>query len=436
MAALARPALAVAAIALATFYLLPAAVSAGFSIHFPLFHRQPHDAWTQFRYGADNNAVIPGKLETSWRVKTGGQISASPTLVDGVMYLGNNDGHLYAIDPSTGRAFWTYGTKSPLMSAPIVYNDLVIVGEGDANSMGSSPPEPIKVGQGPSSLIALDLHSGKVRWKKTIGGTGMPTPAIINGVLIQHNGAGWVGGYDPATGKQKFAHHLESVASMSAILPLGGDQFVTTGVGTNAVWKMSATDGSVLWRSVFPHGASGIGDCPPVSDGNRIYCDYVVPVPPDSGTQVGRPAQERIFSIDVNTGAKVWDVAAERGTLQPRNEAAIPLLVDGVLCVGSALAPVMHGLSAENGNQLWTLKTHGPIKGGAVAVDGVVYFGDFGGYLWAVDERTGNVVGVKNLHSRFNVGSPIVDGKTLIDGTDTGDIIALPLTDIRSAHDS
>src|SRR5690348_13755539 len=73
MASLARPALAVAAIALATFYLLPAAVSAGFSIHFPLFHRQQHDAWTQFRNGPDNNAVIPGKLETSWRVKTGGQ---------------------------------------------------------------------------------------------------------------------------------------------------------------------------------------------------------------------------------------------------------------------------------------------------------------------------------------------------------------------------
>src|SRR6185312_788957 len=85
MAALARPALAIAAIALATFYLLPAAVSAGFSIHFPLFHRS-HDNWTQFRNGPDNNAVIPGKLETSWRVETGGQISASPTLVGGTLY--------------------------------------------------------------------------------------------------------------------------------------------------------------------------------------------------------------------------------------------------------------------------------------------------------------------------------------------------------------
>jgi outer membrane protein assembly factor BamB len=434
MASFARPALAIAAIALATFYLLPRAVEAGFAIRFPLFHRTQHDDWTQFR-GPDNNVVIPGKLETSWRVETGGQISASPTVVDGILYLGNNNGRLYAIDPSNGHAFWTFTTQSPLMSAPIVYGDLVIVGEGDANSMGSSPPEPIKVGQGPSSLIALDRHSGHLRWKRAIGGSGMPTPAIINGVLIQHNGGGWVGGYDPATGNRKFAHHLESVASMSAILPLGSDQFVTTGVGTNAVWKMNATNGAVLWSSTFPHGASGIGDCPPATDGARIYCDYVVPVPPDTGTQVGRPAMQRIFAIDVGTGAKLWDVEAERGTLGPRNEAAIPLFTNGVVVAGSALVGVVHGLDAATGRTLWTLKTRGPVKGGAVAVDGTVYFGDFGGYLWAVDAQTGQVVGDRSTDTRFNVGSPIVYGKTLIDGSDTGAIVAMPLQTIRDSHD-
>lgn len=430
MARIAPPALAVAIIALMTLYLLPHAVSAGI---FPLFRRPQHN-WTQFR-GPDNNAALPGTLETAWRVETGGQISASPTLVDGVLYLGNNDGHLYALHAENGHALWTFGTQSPLMSAPLVYGDFVIVGEGDANSMGSSPPEPIKVGQGPSSLIAVDRHTGKIRWKRAIGGSGMPTPAIINGVLVHHNGGGWVGGYDPTTGNRKFAHHLESIASMSAILPMGGDQFVTTGVGTNAVWKMSATDGTVSWSSTFPHGASGIGDCPPATDGTRIYCDYVVPVPPDIGTQVGRSATERIFAIDAATGAKVWDVAAETGNLAPRNEAAIPLLTSNVVCVGSALVPVMHGLDASSGKTLWTVKTHGPVKGGAVAVDGTVYFGDFGGYLWAVDPVSGNVIGDKNMVTRFNVGSPIVDGKTLIDGTDTGTILAIPLEQIRDAHD-
>jgi outer membrane protein assembly factor BamB len=416
-------------------YVQPQTVAAGFAIHFPLFHHSSHD-WTQFRLGPDNNAVVGGTLAATWRIETGGQISASPTVSDGILYVGNNNGVLYALEPSSGRTLWKFQARNPLMSAPLIYGDLVIVGEGDANSMGTMPSEPGKVGQGSSSLIALDRKTGTPRWKRVLAGSGMPTPAIINGTLVHHNGAGWVGGFDPATGREKFSQHLDSIASMSAILPVGGDQFITTGVGTNAVWRMSSTDGSVLWNSPFASGASGVGDCPPVTDGTRVLCDYVAPVAPDKMTEVGRPATERVYAIDLPTGAKRWDVALESGTLQPRNEGAIPLLGGGLLYVGSALAPEMHALDAATGHVVWHLQTHGAVKGGAVAVDGVVYFGDYGGYLWAIDGQTGSVLGVKNMQTHFNVGSPLVDGVTLIIGSDSGTVVAVPLQTIRESHDS
>jgi eukaryotic-like serine/threonine-protein kinase len=434
MARALRPVVAIAAIALAVLYPAHEAFSAGFPLKFPLFHRNSHD-WTQFRLGPDNNAVIGGSLETSWRVETGGQISASPTISDGVLYIGNNNGTLYAIDQQTGVPFWTFRARNPLMSAPIVYGDLVIVGEGDADSMGTNPSEPGKVGQGASSLIALDRRTGSLRWQRALAGSGMPTPAIVNGLLVHHNGSGWVGGFDPTTGRLKFSHHLDSVASMSAILPVTGNQFVTTGVGTNAVWRMSAIDGTVLWSSTFDSGASGVGDCPPVTDGTRVLCDYVAPVPPNNMTQVGQAAVERVYAVDLATGAKRWDVALESGILQPRNEAAIPLLADGRLYVGSSLASEMHALDVATGQVVWHLRTHGAVKGGAVAVDGAVYFGDYGGYLWAVDERSGAVIGVKNMQTHFNVGSPLVDGMTLIIGSDSGSLVAVPLQTIRLTHD-
>jgi eukaryotic-like serine/threonine-protein kinase len=436
MGSLFRGALMVAATAIVMLYVEPQAVSgAGFAIRFPLFHRASRD-WTQFRLGPDNNAVVAGSLVATWRVETGGQISASPTLGDGILYIGNNNGVLYAIEASSGKTLWTFRTHNPLMSAPLLYNDLVIVGEGDATSMGTSPSEPGKVGQGSSELIALDRKTGTPRWMKPLAGSGMPTPAILNGVLVQHNGAGWVGGFDAVTGRVKFSQHLDSVASMSAILPIGTDQFITAGVGTNAIWRMSAVDGSVLWSSTFDSGVSGIGDCPPVTDGTRIMCDYVAPIAPDKMTEVGRPATERVYAVDLPTGAKRWDVGLESGTLQPRNEAAIPLLVGSLLCVGSSVASEMHALDATTGRMVWRLHTRGEVKGGAVSVDGVVYFGDYGGYLWAVDEQTGAVLGVKNMQTRFNVGSPLVDGMTLVIGSDSGAVVAVPLEAIRDSHDS
>jgi outer membrane protein assembly factor BamB len=392
--------------------------------------------WTQFRMGPANNAIVSGTLETSWRLETGGQISASPTLVEGALYIGNNNGWLYALDVGSGNVIWKTHVTNPLMSAPLVYGDVVIVGEGDPTSRSSSPSEPVMVGQGPSAIVAFDRFTGAIRWQDALKGSAMPTPAIIDGILVNHDGAGWVNGFDPESGAKRYANSIGSMASMSAILPVDGGDFVTAGVGTNAVWRLHADGGTVVWRSPFSKGASGIGDCPQVSDGSRVFCDYVSPVLPDQWTVIGDLAVQRAYAVDLRDGALLWDVALEGGTLQGRNEAAIPLLADGMLYLGSALSPWMHALDAKSGMLLWEMPTRGVVKGGAVAVDGVVYFGDYAGYLWALEAKTGRVLGVKNMHSAFNVGSPIVAGQTLVIGSDSGSVIAVPLAAIRSSHDS
>jgi outer membrane protein assembly factor BamB len=393
----------------------------------------PHE-WTQFRMGADNNAVIAGDVSTTWHIDTHGQISASPSLVDGTLYIGNNEGRLYSINAASGRTNWVFHVNNPIMTAPLVYEDLVIVGEGDATSQSNMPNEPLVVGQGPSALLAFDRETGTMRWRVQLAGSAMPTPAIINGVLVHHDGAGWVSGYDPLTGHKLFAHHLKSVASMSAILPQGPTDFITAGVGLNAAVRMNARTGAVVWQSAFPWGDSGLGDCPMASNGSMVFCDYVSPVSAKT-TQVGSPATEHVFALDVARGGQVWNDSLETGTLPPRNEAAIPLVNSGLVFVGSSMVPAMHALDPATGRHVWTVRTRGPVKGGLVAVDGIVYFGDFGGYLWAIQARSGKVVGKKNMHAPFNVGSPLVDGRTLIVGSDGGTVFAVPLAAIRAAHD-
>lgn len=392
--------------------------------------------WAQFRMGAHSNAVIPGSLHVSWRTETGGQISASPTLADNILYIGNNNGSLYGLDLENGHVLWMADVTNPLMSAPLIYNDLVIVGEGDPTSRTSSPSEPVMVGQGPSAMIAFDRFSGKMRWQTMLAGSAMPTPAIIDGMLVHHDGAGWINGLDPATGETRYARSIGSMASMTAMLPVGDGDFITSGVGSNAVWRLHAADGSVVWRSSFSKGASGLGDCPQVSDGTRVFCDYVSPVFPDTSTVIGNLTAERVYALDLTTGAPVWDIALESGSLPIRNEAAIPMLDGGTLYLGSAVAPWMHAIDAPSGMLVWQRQTRGAVKGGIVEVDGTIYFGDLGGYLWALDAKTGRVIGDKQMHTPFNVGSPIVVGETLIIGSDSGSIIAIPLDDIRNAHDS
>ncbi len=396
----------------------------------------PAGSWLQFRLHNSNNAVLRGTLDVSWRTHTGAALSSSPTIVDGVLYAGDNAGNLFAMDPKNGRIHWTAHVSKPLMSAPLVDGDLVIEGEGDETSpSASTPSHPIHVGSTDNALLGFDRHTGALRWRVPLPGSGMPTGAIIDGVLVHHNGAGSIYGVDPQSGRVLYSRDLHSIASMTAALPIGEGRFVTLGVDTNALWVINAKDGSVVHKVLFSPIASGFGDCPAVGDDRAVFCDYAAPPYASVPSQSDRFSVERAFGIDPLNGKRLWDTYLERGSLPRRNEAAIPLLEYGIMYCGSSVAPYMHALDAGTGSLLWKTQTHGEILGGIVDVDGTIYFGDLGGYLWALNARTGAVIGDVDEGTPFNVGSPVVDGQTLIIGSRGGTVIAVPLEVIRDSRD-
>ena len=131
----------------------------------------------------------------------------------------------------------------------------------------------------------------------------------------------------------------------------------------------------------------------------------------------------------------MWDVQLENGVVPKRNQAAIPLLDGSTLYVGSSIAPAVHALDAATGRVRWNRRVGGVVKGGLVASRGIVYFGDFSGRLWALRERDGSIVGVANVGTPFNVDSPIIVGETLVIGSATGRVLALPLAALAGSRD-
>lgn len=394
--------------------------------------------WTQFRLNDANNAVVTGDaLSVKWQTETGGPISASPTFANGIVYIGNNTGTLFALRAVDGHVVWKHHVSNDLMSAPLIYHGLVIVGEGNATSTGPGPGQPLHVGTGQSALIAFNARTGVIHWRAPLQGSGMPTPAIVDGVLVHHDGSGHITAIDPITGHVLYIRNLHSIASMTAALPMGGGRYVTAGVMDNAVFEIDARSGRTIWRSTaLPANASGAGDCPPASDGRRVYGDYVQTLPPYTHSIVGHSVREHAYALNAGTGALAWDVPLEDGILGPRNESGIPLLAGGLLYIGGAVAPWANALDTRSGHVVWRKQTHGPVKGGFALSGGALYFGDFAGYLWALDARSGSQIGVKAMPSSFNVGSPIIVGSTLIIGSKTGTVYAIPLQNIRTSHDS
>jgi outer membrane protein assembly factor BamB len=68
-----------------------------------------------------------------WAFEAGGPIRSSPAVSakDGMLYFGCNDGRLYALDANTGQEKWTLKTGGKVTSSPCAASGVVYVGSDD-----------------------------------------------------------------------------------------------------------------------------------------------------------------------------------------------------------------------------------------------------------------------------------------------------------------
>jgi len=74
-----------------------------------------------------------------WHFTTVGEDESSPTLADGVIYLGSGNQNLYAIDATSGTALWQLALDGPVAKGPSVSNGVAYIGtrSGSIYAIGS-----------------------------------------------------------------------------------------------------------------------------------------------------------------------------------------------------------------------------------------------------------------------------------------------------------
>src|SRR3954466_15227013 len=66
-----------------------------------------------------------------WRFQAGGAIDTTPAVAGETLYVGSDDGNLYALDPMTGAERWRFAAGDVVSSSPAVVGDLVYAGAHD-----------------------------------------------------------------------------------------------------------------------------------------------------------------------------------------------------------------------------------------------------------------------------------------------------------------
>lgn len=238
------------------------------------------------------------KLKVKWKLSTDGNISATPAVENGRIYVPDSVGNVYGVDASTGAVIWQ--TSVPAITGvpgdysratPAIAGNLLIL--GDQAGKSSSPD---------GYLFALDKTTGQVAWRTTIPG-GFP---ILTQSATVVGTTAYVG-----------------VASYEELL-------VRFGVPLSFRGSMLAIDtetGQIKWKTYMaPEGYTGAsvwGSSPAVdTKSNTVYIatgnNYSVPdsvsaclaaATTDAERAACVPADDMfdaIVALDATTGAVKW----------------------------------------------------------------------------------------------------------------------------------
>jgi outer membrane protein assembly factor BamB len=319
-------------------------------------------------------------LKKVWDFETGGRVySTGLAGPDGTLYMGSDDGHLYAL--RDGVKLWEFKAGDGVRSKPVLDEDGVLYfGSLDRNlyavrdgkeqwhfeTQGPIYGSPLR---GPDGTLYIgtnsgDFHAvkdGKELWSFKARGQIQGTPAL------GPDGTVYFGSYDSTVyavkdGKEKWHCRLQNWVESSVILDADGTVYAQSGCAIAAI-----KDGSVLWE----YRESGNFSDPQLGPDGVIY----------AGNLNGN-----LYAL--KDGKKLWDFNSRENWMDTlgciRAEPVIG--PDGTIYFGAEDNKVC---AVRNGKKVWDYKTGGEIIGApTLGSDGILYVGSGDNKIYALKDMT------------------------------------------------
>jgi Serine/threonine protein kinase len=304
--------------------------------------------------GSNDGKVYALEIATGsvrWTYRTGGVVGSSPAVVDGTVYIGSNDGRVYALDATTGAPRWAYSTGGMVFGSPSVVGGTVFIGSKD------------------HKVYALEATTGAPRWAYTTGDGVSSRPAVVEGTVYIGSNDGRVYALDATTGTPRWAYTTDDCVSSS---PAVVDGTVYIGSADEKVYALDAGTGATRWT--YTTGGYVLSS-PAVVDGT-VY------IGSDDG---------KVYALDAVTGTRRWAFRTGSGVHSS------PAVVDGTVYLGSsdwkvyALGAVGTRRWTFHAALRWTYPTGGMVQSSPAVVNGMVYIGSKDHKVYALDVTTGQV---------------------------------------------
>lgn len=358
---------------------------------------------------------------------------------------GSNPDHIYpgmvlALHPQNGQVLWDRVTSNSVPSEPIVDRGLVIIGQGNAvfRSRLSFPLPTLRVGMvrgtGPSAVYAFSARNGRLIWKLRTVGSDQPSPTVVDNTVYVVNGSRQLIAVNLQTGRVKWRIGLGAYVSRSSPRIARGRLFVGGG-GPNQVIAVNLRTHRLLWHRLIPGAIGAVDDTPLALAGGRLYGEAMVGSPYLPLTSPFH--SEHLFALNAANGRILWTRRLAVGDEPRYKQGATPMVHGNVLFVGNAINGSFFALNAASGKVLWTIRLPDPVTRPVVFVRGHVVGVTTHGLLFSIGQH-GHGLRTARIAHWVNAFGPILIDRTLFvsgNSPHQGFLAAIPLSAILpSSH--
>jgi outer membrane protein assembly factor BamB len=314
--------------------------------------------------------LVP-KPTLEWKAQEPGGPGVDPAT--GVVVAGTRDGILHAVGPDN-RLLWEFQGGAGFEAAPLIRDGVVYAGCGDG------------------ILYALELATGKERWRYDAKEEVGTTPVLAGGLIFFATLQDTLFAVDAKTGEWRW-HHRRDPPSGFTIRGAAGaavaNGVVYAAYADGTVAALDAAVGSVRWeRRVAPSGDFMDIDSTPQVSGSRVF------VAAYSGA---------VYALDAATGVTAWEF---------RTPGASQLVLAGDRVVAVTTTQVL-ALSAGDGKQLWNTPFKGMPGGAPIVAAGYVLVPTGVGLLW-LDLASGRSLRVADPGSGVTAAAAVRGGRVYL----------------------
>lgn len=273
---------------------------------------------------------------------------SSPAVWEGVVYFGSGDGHVYALDATTGQVRWKFKTGDVVHASPTIADGRVYIGSWD------------------TYFYALNAKTGQVVWRfktgedpKVHNQTGMQgTAAVANGVVYFSCRDAHVYALDAKTGRQKWVQSTHGSWGMSSPAVRGGKLWVTTADGRRFIEFNAATG-----ERVFDIPRSWYFSASPAIVENFAYAANW---------------DGRLIAIDLDAHKIAWTFQTDS------SRANLGKYIHPADSSMNYRSTMEEDFADDIGVEFSKIFTMGSFLSSPVVVDGVIYIGSTDGNLYAL----------------------------------------------------